>query len=94
MTQSDTPRHEDLVEQIAAMARSMNGTTMHFDTEITADTDILRDLRLDSLAAMDFMMAVELRFDTMIPVDAMTEVRTVGELATLLQSQDRQAAAA
>lgn len=92
--ESDTSEQSELVEQIGQLAQSMNGKTMNFDGEVTADTDILRDLRLDSLAAMDFMMALELRFDTLIPIDSMAEIRTVGDLAVFLQSQHRQAAAA
>ena len=65
----------------------MNGKQMSFDAEITADTDVVRDLKLDSLASMDFIMAVETEFDTLIPVDSMVDIRTVGDLAALLRSQ-------
>lgn len=81
------PETQDFVEQIAALARSLNGSTVHFDGPITAETDIVRDLKLDSLAAMDFIMALETRFDTLIPVDAMADIRTVGDLAQLLRRQ-------
>jgi acyl carrier protein len=85
---------DDYVEQIALLARSMNGKEMNFDTEITADTDVVRDLKLDSLAAMDFIMALEQRFDTLIPMDSMADIRTVGDLAALLRKQTRGAALA
>lgn len=88
-----TPQ-DDYVETIADVARSMNGKEMHFETEVTASTDVIRDLRLDSLAAMDFMMALETRFNTLIPVDSMAEIRTVGDLAELLRSQVSRAATA
>ena len=94
MMETDTSHYAELVEQIADVARSMNGKAMNFDVDITAGTDIMRDLKLDSLAAMDFIMALELRFDTLIPVDSMAELRTIGDLASLLQSQGRQAATA
>ena len=92
--ESDTLTHQELVEQIAQLAQSMNGREINFDTTITSETDVIRDLRLDSLAAMDFIMALEIRFDTLIPVDRMADVRTVGDLADLLQSQARQTAPA
>ncbi len=92
--ESDTSQHAELVQQIAQLAQSMNGKEMNFDCEITAGTDIMRDLKLDSLAAMDFIMALELRFDTMIPMDSMAELRTVGDLANLLESQSLTAKAA
>ncbi len=80
---------DEYVEQIALLAQSMNGKEMNFDAEITADTDVVRDLRLDSLASMDFIMALEQRFDTLIPMDRMADIRTVGDLATLLRQQAR-----
>ena len=42
------------------------------------------DLKLDSLAVMDFVMALENRFDLVIPMDELTEVVSVGDLARLL----------
>ena len=92
--ESDTLTHQELVEQIGQLAQSMNGKEINFDTIITSDTDVIRDLRLDSLAAMDFIMALEIKFDTLIPVDSMAGIRTVGDLADLLQSQARQTASA
>jgi acyl carrier protein len=75
------------VEQIALLAQSMNGKEINFDTEVTADTDVVRDLRLDSLASMDFIMAIEQRFDMLIPMDRMADIRTVGDLAALIRTQ-------
>ncbi len=53
--------------------------------EIDAETSIVRDLKLDSLAVMDFVMALETEFDTVIPIDALSGVETIGDLARLLQ---------
>ncbi len=64
---------------------------MNFDGNIGANTDIIRDLKLDSLAAMDFIMALETRFNTLIPVDSMAEIRTVGDLAHLIGAQTAEA---
>ena len=60
---------------------------MHFDGPVTGETNIVRDLKLDSLATMDFIMALETKFDTIIPIDGMAHVETVRDLAELLQSQ-------
>lgn len=86
--------HSEIVEKIAQLARSMRAAELDPGLHITADTDIIRELKLDSLAAMDFIMALESEFDALIPVDSMVEVRTVGDLATLLETQaaERQAA--
>ncbi len=51
---------------------------------ITAETHILHDLNLDSVAVMDVVMALETRFDTVIPMDRLAEIETVGDLVRLL----------
>jgi acyl carrier protein len=71
-----------ILEEIAAAIRSVADT----QEEITLETDILRDLNMDSLAIMDFVMALETRFNVVIPLDRIAEVRTVGDLVPLLSS--------
>lgn len=51
---------------------------------ISRDTSILRDLSLDSVAVMDLIMTLETRFDTVIPMNRMTEIETVGDLVSIL----------
>ncbi|WP_207448353.1 acyl carrier protein [Roseomonas marmotae] len=51
---------------------------------VTADTNILQDLNLDSVAVMDFIMQVETQFDTIIPMNQMAEIETVGDLVQIL----------
>ncbi len=51
---------------------------------VTMDTRILHDLNLDSVAVMDVVMALETRFDTVIPMDRLAEIETVGDLVRLL----------
>ncbi|MBX6324012.1 MAG: acyl carrier protein [Rhodospirillaceae bacterium] len=48
---------------------------------ITPETDLTKDLNLDSLAVMDLMMALEERFDVSIPLNVVPELRTVADLA-------------
>ncbi len=55
---------------------------------ITAETHILHDLNLDSVAVMDVVMALETRFDTVIPMDRLAEIETVGDLVRILASAD------
>lgn len=94
LMESHTSHPDILVEQIAELARSQGGAAMPSGLQITAHTDIMRDLKLDSLAVMDFIMALELRFNTLIPIDSMADLRTVGDLAGLLHAQGRQAVTA
>lgn len=55
-------------------------------TGVTADTNIVRDLSLDSLAVMDLVMALEDHFDISIPLDRIAETETVKQLAAVVQS--------
>ncbi len=55
---------------------------------ITAETHILHDLNLDSVAVMDVVMALETRFDTLIPMDRLAEIETVGDLVRILSRAD------
>lgn len=48
---------------------------------VTAETDLIKDLNLDSLAVMDLMMALEERFDVSIPLNVVPELHTVADLA-------------
>lgn len=71
-----------LKEEIAVAAKTRN---------VDVDTSITRDLGLDSLAIMNFMMVLEDRFDVSIPMDMIVDVETVGELARVIETlQDKQ----
>jgi acyl carrier protein len=83
---------DEAIRQIIAVVRSLNGTVLHYDGALSAETSIVRDLKLDSLAVMDFVMAVETKFDTIIPIESIVNVDTIGDLASLLRSQTIQPA--
>lgn len=51
------------------------------DRPIDGDTVIADGVTVDSLTVMDLMMTLEDRFDVVIPVNLMAEVRTVDQLA-------------
>ena len=57
------------------------------DAQITADTDIARDLKLDSLAVMDLLMVLEDKFDVSIPLNMVAEITTVGQLAKAIRDE-------
>ncbi len=66
--------------EIARAARKVLGRPV----ELTADTDIARDLQVDSLALMNIVMELEDTFDVSIPLDRLAAVRTAGDLAGLV----------
>lgn len=52
---------------------------------ITGETDIARDLNLDSLAVMDLMMELEEKFDISIPLNLVPEIQTVDDLTATIR---------
>jgi len=75
------PAHADVVEVVCDELRKL-------DTEgvtIGEQTDITTDLNVDSVAVMDLMFELEEHFDVAVPINSLSDVRTVGELAQLVQ---------
>lgn len=84
------PSEQSVFEQISNVIRSMDEIPAELSERLSGETDIVRDLRLDSIAVMDFVMAVETKFDVIIPIDTMATVRTIGDLAQLLETKSGQ----
>ena len=55
--------------------------------DLTAATDLVDDLALESIQVMDFIAEVEDHFDILIEVDRLASIRTLAELAALVQEQ-------
>ena len=47
---------------------------------LTEATDIAADLTIDSVAVMDLIMEIEDKYDISIPMNALSEMRTIGDL--------------
>ncbi|PHS21713.1 MAG: acyl carrier protein [Robiginitomaculum sp.] len=56
------------------------------------DTNITRDLGLDSLAIMDFIFDLEDSFDISIPMERIAEVQTLSDLAKSIDVLQKEAA--
>ena len=54
---------------------------------LSAATDIPAELNIDSVGVLDFIMEVEDRFDIEIPMNAVANIRTIGELANYVQQK-------
>ncbi len=70
------------VEDIQAEIEEVLASRVSPGVEVSAKTHIARDLALDSVAVMDFVMDIEDHFDISIPLDQMAEVETVGDLSS------------
>lgn len=57
---------------------------MQKHVEVTAESNIGRDLGVDSLALMNIVMELEDVFELSIPIDRLADVETVGDLAALI----------
>ena len=55
-------------------------------SRISPNARIARDLGLDSVAIMDFVMDIEDHFDISIPLDRIAEVETVGDLSSAVEA--------
>ena len=58
---------------------------------ITPATDISADLNIDSVTVMDFVMLVEDHFDIEIPLNALSETRTMADLAAVVDARRKPA---
>jgi acyl carrier protein len=57
--------------------------------EITMRTDIAGDLKLDSVTVMDFVMEIEDSFDIEIPLNVLSEIRTMEELVEVVEARTK-----
>ncbi len=52
--------------------------------QITPETNIISQLSIDSIKLLNLIMEIEDTFDVSIPINALTDVQTVRELADLV----------
>ena len=72
---------EEILAEIARMFEPFRKD----DSPITLETDMARDLNLDSLTVMDLMMELEEKYDISIPLNLVPEIRSVADLAATIQ---------
>jgi acyl carrier protein len=54
--------------------------------ELKPETDISADLSIDSVTVMDFVMEVEDHFDIEIPLNVLSETRTMNDLVRVVEA--------
>lgn len=57
------------------------GEKVEGDLTLTADTNIVADTGLDSVSVMDFVFELEDEFGITVPLDRISDVKTVRQLA-------------
>ena len=55
------------------------------DIRLTPETDIVADTGLDSMGVMDFVLDIEEAFDITIPLDRLSDVRTVSDVVAAVE---------
>ncbi|MBR0424918.1 MAG: acyl carrier protein [Clostridia bacterium] len=55
--------------------------------EITMDSNLIEDLRADSLDIVELVMDMEQEFDVEIPDEELPKVKTVGDIVRYLQNR-------
>lgn len=79
----NTTMHES-VDDIRIVVTATLRAMLPASVELSDDTNIMRDLGMDSVAVMDFVMETEERLDISVPLDRISEVETIGDLVTTL----------
>jgi acyl carrier protein len=72
-----------VLQEIYALLEAHNANGI----EISGDTDLNVDLNIDSVAAMDLIMNVEDKFEIDIPLNLISDIRSVQDLADIVRSQ-------
>jgi acyl carrier protein len=74
---------KEIFDTLAGLLQKFNTKNI----ELTQDTDISSDLNIDSVAVMDFIMEVEDAYDVDIPLNVLSETRTMKDLVKVVQGE-------
>jgi len=74
---------EEILSRLKELLQKFNSKNI----ELTATTDISTDLNIDSVAVMDFIMEVEDAYDIDIPLNVLSETRTMRDLVKVVQGE-------
>lgn len=74
--------HEALIAEVTEVLESV----INKKVELKPDMNIVNDLGLDSIAVMNFTMALEDKFDISIPLHDMASVVTVEDLLKTIKT--------
>jgi acyl carrier protein len=74
---------EDLVfRRIAGLLELQNKKGV----KLTRDTDLVADLEIDSVTVLDTVMEIEDHYDISIPVNIISEIKTIGQLVDAIHA--------
>lgn len=73
----------ETISQICKLLEPFNSSGI----VLAAGTDISTDLNIDSVTVMDFIMEVEDHFDIEVPLNVLSETRTIADLAKVVDAR-------
>ncbi len=73
--------HMATVESVQNDIIRLLGAKIETDLTLTGETNIVADTGLDSVSVMDFVFELEDEFGITVPLDRISDVKTVGQLA-------------
>lgn len=79
-----TNLEKENLEHISAFICSQIQRLVPSAKSLSVKTDITTDIAIDSLAIMDLVFTLEEEFDISIPLNALTEIRTIGDFSNLV----------
>jgi len=74
---------EEILSKLKELLQKFKGNNI----ELSETTDISTDLNIDSVAVMDFIMEVEDAYDIDIPLNVLSETRTMRDLVGVVQKE-------
>lgn len=75
------PDYQELLAKLCDIVRPLNKEGV----ELNEHTDLTKDLGLDSLRVVELLVTVEDTFDISIPLNILSEVRTIKDFVEQLQ---------
>ncbi|MCA8889048.1 MAG: hypothetical protein KDA46_09475 [Parvularculaceae bacterium] len=80
---------DDLVfRRICSLLEPLN----HKGVKLTRETDLVADLEVDSVSVLDVVMDIEDNYDISIPVNTISETKTIGQLVDAIHTIKKQQA--
>ncbi len=71
-----TPTHEQIFDKVCELLKPYNPQ----NRPINKSSGIMSDLEVDSVAVFDLVMGLEDHYDISIPMEMVSDIKTVGEL--------------
>jgi len=74
---------DDLVfRKICSLLEPLNDK----EIKLTRETDMIADLEIDSVSVLDIVMDIEDNYDISIPVNVISEIKSIGELVDAIHA--------